>query len=290
MKIRSVIQRRSLALALNQWDRSIDFLNVFLLSRLQCSLTVTPPGQIRRTKESVPTNLTSAKLSEFRSLPVACLRVPKMSSITITETTSTVGLPAHTSTDPPPYTPPAHGLFAEGEEDENEDTQPTTHFVVNASTTIHGSGNIIAVPPPDVARLTAALVATAAQKTYPPRTFHIQLNCGVSIIGDRNVLGAPAIRPLAASQQRRTAAATAADADLRQRGANLAAAEGIVVPVRDGKRRAEEVRTQPAVEKTPHTTELMESEQEPEDMPSAKRTNGEDSTTVSDSSPSSSST
>jgi hypothetical protein len=171
-----------------------------------------------------------------------------MSTTTFTETTSTTGLQSHIFPDPPPYTPPTHGLFADatGEEDEEEDSQPTTTFVIHAPTTVHGSSNIIAVSPPDVPRLTAAVVASISQKMHLPRSFSIQINCGVNVIGDKNIVGSPAIRPLAASQQQHAAAAAvAARHGVQQNGdagpSALRADEDVAIPMHGVKRRASEV-------------------------------------------------
>ncbi|KIV98905.1 uncharacterized protein PV09_09351 [Verruconis gallopava] len=107
--------------------------------------------------------------------------------------------------DPPPYTPPIHTVFGNVDEDEDEESSPTTTFNVHVPTTIQGCGNIIALPPPDVTRIATALLATVNQKIHMTRSFNIHVNCGVNITGDKNIVGSPAIRPLAASQQQQNA-------------------------------------------------------------------------------------
>ncbi|KAF2145643.1 uncharacterized protein K452DRAFT_315841 [Aplosporella prunicola CBS 121167] len=97
----------------------------------------------------------------------------------------------------------------EGEEEEN--TEPKC-LDIDASTTIHGSQNIIAIQPVDGPRITALLVsllqgqantqAYAQQQPRPPPTLptllhghkiNVRIDCGVRIVGDRNVLGGPGI-------------------------------------------------------------------------------------------------
>jgi hypothetical protein len=164
---------------------------------------------------------------------------------------STHGLRAHILPDPPPYTPPAPNLFTteedeEDEEDDGEDSQPTTNLIIHAPTIVHGSGNIIAVPPPDVPRLTAALVATVSQKVHLPRNFSIQINCDVNITGDRNIVGSPAIRPFVTSPQQQAVAAAAARQVAQRHGVTerspLNGNAGVAMPMHgERKRRTSEV-------------------------------------------------
>lgn len=133
-----------------------------------------------------------------------------MSTTTVTETTTTRGLPA-LSLDPPPYTPPPRNFFNNADEDDEEEPEPSITFTIHAPTTVHGSNNIIAIPPPDVARLTAAMIGSISQKLNLARNINVQINCGVSVIGDKNIVGNPAIRPLLKQQPAVCSLAAASD-------------------------------------------------------------------------------
>ena len=155
---------------------------------------------------------------------------------TATPTRMPSNTPALPELNPPPYTPSAHNYLGLDDEDEDE-AQPTTTFTIHAPTTVHGSGNIIAVPPPDVPRLTAAVIATISQKMHLPRSINVHISCGVNVIGDRNVVGSPAIRPLATTSQQQAAAAAQAES-----GNTARVVPRIPIPIYNvSKRRAAEV-------------------------------------------------
>lgn len=114
---------------------------------------------------------------------------------TIPETMS-----SHEIIDPPPYTPPAYGFHLDGDED--EESIPTTNFNVHAATVVHGSGNVVSIPPPDATRLAAHLFAAISQKVNH-RNFTIHINCGINITGDRNqIVTGGVLRPLGANAAR----------------------------------------------------------------------------------------
>lgn len=107
---------------------------------------------------------------------------------------------------PPPYTPPADDLY-----DDDEPALPTTSIIIHASTTIHGSNNVVTVSPVDTTRLAAIVMAALNQKhqaalvTGRQTNFSFNVNCGMNIVGDRNVVGNVALRnrpamPAVASQ------------------------------------------------------------------------------------------
>lgn len=225
-----------------------------------CCRTITPHQTRRKiwiTSPSKPSSLVIILRPTISS--------PKMSTTAVTETTTTTGIPVHSLLDPPPYTPPVHN-FLRADEDDEEESQSTTNFVIHAPTTVHGSGNIIAIPPPDVPRLTAAVIATVSQKMRLPRNFSVQINCGVNIIGDRNIVGSPAIRPLAANQQRPAASVAAQSSD----GSGVPGWGGRSVAIsmhNVGKRKASEVGLLTDFKRR----ESLIGGQDPEDSPNVKK-------------------
>ncbi|KAL9094322.1 MAG: hypothetical protein Q9165_003463 [Trypethelium subeluteriae] len=120
--------------------------------------------------------------------------------ITTTATTAT------TPADPPPY--PFSELDSDcddDEDDENDDDeephrsstrkQPTTRLSIDASTRIIGSHNAVTVPAPHA--LAAMVFAALRQAGHAPavdggeraRRLRVELNCGVDVRGDGNVVG-----------------------------------------------------------------------------------------------------
>ncbi|KAI5205343.1 hypothetical protein E4T39_03015 [Aureobasidium subglaciale] len=101
---------------------------------------------------------------------------------------------------PPSYSAEDNLSDSEGEDDD-EDPSPIT-LVLNTDTKVQGAGNMIASPPlADATRLSALLLAavqslnaakpSAAQSGSPTPTLQVNLtiNCGITVIGDRNVIG-----------------------------------------------------------------------------------------------------
>ncbi|EUC44585.1 hypothetical protein COCMIDRAFT_6096 [Bipolaris oryzae ATCC 44560] len=152
-------------------------------------------------------------------------------------------------------------LHFEGEEDDRETDHDTPEVVINAATQIRGHGNIISIAQMDsvrIANLITSLLncgdkipvddatrpltppspvplATAqAQRTtrtqvrgvhrYP--NINITVNCGATVLGDRNIVG-PGLGDIARQMQmaqRNQAAALQAHQQLQQRQAAAAAA------------------------------------------------------------------
>jgi hypothetical protein len=103
---------------------------------------------------------------------------------------------------PPAYT--AEDNFPDSEdEDEDEDEDPSPiALILNADTKVHGTGNIIAtLPLADATRLSALLLAavqslnaartnaTESGSSTPVLQVNLTINCGVTVIGDKNVIG-----------------------------------------------------------------------------------------------------
>jgi len=96
---------------------------------------------------------------------------------------------------PPPYT-----ASAEGFDEEEEEDLPTTNITIHAPTIIHGSHNVVPVSLMDSTRLAAVFTSLLSQKIAAQgagrqSNFNVQINCGVNVIGDRNILGHLGVRP-----------------------------------------------------------------------------------------------
>jgi hypothetical protein len=109
--------------------------------------------------------------------------------------------PQQLSDIPPPAYTAEENLTDSEDEDEDEDPSPVT-LVLNADTKVHGTGNMIATPPlADATRLSAFLLAavqslnaaktSAAESgsTTPTLQVNLTINCGITVIGDKNVIG-----------------------------------------------------------------------------------------------------
>ncbi|KAF2813459.1 uncharacterized protein BDZ99DRAFT_496448 [Mytilinidion resinicola] len=110
--------------------------------------------------------------------------------------------PAYTPTTRPPLPQPSTNLpytananftynpynpFAGDDSDAEDDD---TNLVINASTQIRGSGNVVAMPLIDAPRISAALFSVLkTQGTGRRGTVNVQIHCGVTIVGERNVVG-----------------------------------------------------------------------------------------------------
>ncbi|THX26746.1 hypothetical protein D6D12_05997 [Aureobasidium pullulans] len=102
---------------------------------------------------------------------------------------------------PPAYTAEDTLTDSEDEDEEDEDPSPIT-LVLNTSSQVHGTGNMIATPPlADATRLSALLLAavqslsaakTAATKPgskTPILQVNLTINCGITVTGNNNVVG-----------------------------------------------------------------------------------------------------
>jgi hypothetical protein len=93
---------------------------------------------------------------------------------------------------PPPYTPPAHGFLDEDDEEE-EESAPRTNISIHAPTSIHGSNNIVTMPMLDTTRLAGIIMTAINQKITAVGSqqnhFNIHINCGINIVGERNIVG-----------------------------------------------------------------------------------------------------
>jgi hypothetical protein len=97
---------------------------------------------------------------------------------------------------PPPYTPPANSFF--DEDDEDAEAAQTTNITIHAPTSIHGSHNVVTVPMIDSARIAGLLMSVMNQKITVAggrqSNLNVQINCGMTVVGDRNVVGNVGLR------------------------------------------------------------------------------------------------
>lgn len=98
----------------------------------------------------------------------------------------------------------------EDEQDEDEESSVPLKLTINAAHAIHGSNNLVPTSPTtlaDATKLSAVLMAAINQLNQASdaasalesrkRTVHVDLtiNCGITIVGDRNVVGNVGVRP-----------------------------------------------------------------------------------------------
>ncbi|KAI7229994.1 hypothetical protein KC330_g7179 [Hortaea werneckii] len=129
---------------------------------------------------------------------------------------------------PPPYMPSEHDDYEDDSEDEDnepEDQQPPSSplkLTLNAAHNIQGSNNLVPTSPSplaDATRFTTLLLAavkqlnsaasepippsrifSAAAKRVPLLNVDLTINCGITIVGDRNVVGNVSLKPKAPAQ------------------------------------------------------------------------------------------
>ncbi|KAL1585299.1 hypothetical protein WHR41_05898 [Cladosporium halotolerans] len=107
---------------------------------------------------------------------------------------------------PPPYSDPDTDADSDDEEDSDEEPMK---LVINASNTIHGSNNVVPTSPAalaDASKFSAILLQTIAQLNQAARAHDgsmrplrvdLTVNCGVAVVGDRNVIGTFGLKPKA---------------------------------------------------------------------------------------------
>lgn len=114
-------------------------------------------------------------------------------------------------TDPPPYQDSLNSDFDLDDASDGEDTHQPLTLTINAASSIHGSNNLVQTPPPpfaEISSLSASLLQTMNQIDItnnfsaamtpgkPQRVLKVDLtiNCGITLIGDRNVVGGIGLR------------------------------------------------------------------------------------------------
>ncbi|CZT22865.1 uncharacterized protein RCC_08571 [Ramularia collo-cygni] len=145
--------------------------------------------------------------------------------------------------DPPPY---EETLDSDNDSDDEEDVEPGNErlanqpltLTINTASSIHGCNNLVQTPPPPFAEITklstsllqvihhitapdisaSATTTSTTQAVKRPRALKVDLtiNCGITVIGDRNVIGGIGLRqkgsPAVAPEPGFTAEASVVDA------------------------------------------------------------------------------
>ena len=110
---------------------------------------------------------------------------------------------------PPPYTP--SDTDSEPDDDEERDTSSPLKLTINAAHSIQGSNNLVPTSPTplaDATRFSTILLAAVNQinnaategKAKGPLRVDLTINCGITVIGDRNVVGNVGLKPKPAAQ------------------------------------------------------------------------------------------
>jgi cytoskeletal protein RodZ len=110
---------------------------------------------------------------------------------------------------PPPYT---ESTSDTDDDSDDDDEQEPMKLVINANHTVHGSNNLVPTSPSilaDATKFSAILlsavtqlnnaVAAANAQTGQPHCLRVDLtiNCGIAVVGDRNVIGNIGLKPKA---------------------------------------------------------------------------------------------
>lgn len=120
--------------------------------------------------------------------------------------------PLHQATEnapPPPYT----DSDSDSDSDSNSDEEEPMKLTINANHSIHGSNNLVPTSPSTLADATkfstillnainqlnnAAAAATPANTSQSRRLrVDLTINCGIAVVGNRNVIGNIGVKPKA---------------------------------------------------------------------------------------------
>lgn len=117
---------------------------------------------------------------------------------------------------PPPYSEHDSDSDGEDEDDDDEPSSPTMKLTINAGHSIHGTNNLVPTSPSPLAdatkfstlllhainQLNNPNLGATAGNARPRRTLKVDLtiNCGITVVGDRNVIGNVGVRPKAPIQ------------------------------------------------------------------------------------------
>jgi hypothetical protein len=115
--------------------------------------------------------------------------------------------PTPPETAPPPYTP--SDLDSDSEDEDEADEEPMK-LTINAAHRVQGSNNLVptsATPLADATRFSTLLLTAVNQinrtaEARPRRGLKVDLtiNCGITVVGDRNVIGNVAVKPRTPAQ------------------------------------------------------------------------------------------
>ena len=100
--------------------------------------------------------------------------------------------------DPPPY-----AASDASDSDDEEANEPATKITINAASSIRGNNNLVPTAPTllaDATQFSTLLLHAVNQinnaaAASPGRPVELTINCGFTVIGDRNVVGAVGMRP-----------------------------------------------------------------------------------------------
>lgn len=125
--------------------------------------------------------------------------------------------------DPPPYEDSLSDIDCDCEQEEEDlaaghsshDSKPLS-LTINSASSVHGSNNVLQTPPPPYSEITALSTAilgalsqlnnaaessattttsTSQHKRLRSLKIDLTINCGITVIGDRNVAGGIGLRP-----------------------------------------------------------------------------------------------
>ncbi|KAK5123079.1 hypothetical protein LTR85_003275 [Meristemomyces frigidus] len=122
--------------------------------------------------------------------------------------------PTPPETAPPPYTPSDADSDSDDDDDDEPDTSSPLKLTINAAHSIQGNNNLVPTSPTalaDATKLSTILLAAVKQlnsaadnggESKPRRAVKVDLtvNCGITVIGDRNVIGNVGLKPKSPSQ------------------------------------------------------------------------------------------
>ncbi|KAK6443457.1 hypothetical protein LTR95_000284 [Oleoguttula sp. CCFEE 5521] len=143
--------------------------------------------------------------------------------LTLDRLRHTQQLPSPTDTLPPP--PPYAASEASASDDEagdSDDDEQPLRLTINAQQAVHGNNNLVPISPSplaDATRLSAMLVTALRQvnESSGKRRVRVDLtiNCGITVVGDRNVVGGVGLKAKGSSAHGVAAAAAVGAASMR---------------------------------------------------------------------------
>ncbi|KAK4547384.1 hypothetical protein LTR36_001040 [Oleoguttula mirabilis] len=120
--------------------------------------------------------------------------------------------PTPPETAPPPYTPSDDD--SDSDDDDEPDTSSPLKLTINAAHSIQGSNNLVPTSPTplaDATKFSTILLAAVKQlnsvadnagdgKSRRAVKIDLTINCGITVIGDRNVIGNVGLKPKSSAQ------------------------------------------------------------------------------------------
>jgi hypothetical protein len=106
--------------------------------------------------------------------------------------------------DPPPYSPSGDEDDDSGDDEEDSSPVQPLKLTINAAHSIRGTNNLVPTSPSpllDATKFSTLLlhsinqINNAHKASRRPLRVDLTINCGITVIGDRNVIGAVGLRP-----------------------------------------------------------------------------------------------